>query len=163
MNCDHLREQLIDVASGCPASPELESHLKACADCEQVLVGLRQTMALLDEWQTPEPTPYFDVRMQARLREEQARGSRSWLEWFRRPVLAGAAVLLVAAGVGLYQAGPSSKDGGLNTAQTQSQPKVMAQTGTAVADLQYLDKNSDLLSDFEALDALDSEPTPDVN
>ena len=28
-------------------------------------------MALLDEWQAPEPSPYFDVRLNARLREER--------------------------------------------------------------------------------------------
>ena len=33
-------------------------------------------MALLDEWQAPEPSPYFDVRLQARLREEMAKPAR---------------------------------------------------------------------------------------
>ena len=32
-------------------------------------------MALLDEWQVPEPSPYFDVRLHARLREEAAHQS----------------------------------------------------------------------------------------
>ena len=162
MNCNHIREQLVDVAGGTPLTPDLESHLQGCADCTQVLAGLRQTMALLDEWQTPEPSPYFDVRLQARLREEQSR-TRSWLEWFRRPALAAMATLLVGAAVMLFQAGPSLRNNAVTDAQMQVQQKVLAQKGTAVGDLQYLDKNSDLLSDFEALDTLDSEPTPDVN
>lgn len=159
MNCNHIREQLVDVAGGTPATLELESHLQGCADCTQVLVGLRQTMALLDEWQTPEPSPYFDVRLQARLREEQTR-TRSWREWFRRPALAAVATLLVGVALVLFQAGPSLKDNAVAPTQTQ---RLSAQKGTAVGDLQYLDKNSDLLSDFEALDTLDSEPTPDAN
>ena len=119
MNCNHFREQLVDMASGAPASAEVEAHLQTCADCKQVLVGLRQTMALMDEWQTPEPSPYFDVRMQARLREEQSRGGRSWLEWFRKPALVGAAVLLIAAGIGLFQAGILA-DQGATTRRTDS-------------------------------------------
>lgn len=160
MSCNQIREQLVDVASGAPASPEVASHVESCAECNKVLVGLRQTMALMDEWQTPEPSPYFDVRMQARLREEQGRSSRSWLDWFRKPVLAGAAALLIAAAIGMVQAEHSLRNSGTTTAQTQ---KISAPKGTAVGDLQYLDKNSDLLSDFEALDTLDSEPGPDVN
>ena len=35
-----------------------------------------------------EPSPYFDVRLQARLREEMAKPQAGWLHWFRRPVLA---------------------------------------------------------------------------
>jgi len=47
-------------------------------------------MALLDEWQAPEPSPVFDTRLQARLREEQSRQPASWWAWIRRPALAGA-------------------------------------------------------------------------
>ena len=42
-------------------------------------------MALLDEWQAPEPSPYFDVRLQARLREEKAAKPSGWLQWVRTP------------------------------------------------------------------------------
>jgi len=163
MSCNHFREQLVDVASGVTGSPELESHLQTCADCKQVLAGLRQTMALMDEWQTPEPSPYFDVRMQARLREEQGPSGKSWLEWFRKPILVGAATLLIAVTVGIIHGEHSLKSNTVTTAQTQVQPGISAPKGTAVGDLQYLDKNSDLLSDFEPLDTLDSEPGPDVN
>ena len=39
--------------------------------CAGKLEEFRQTMTLLDEWQTPEPSPYFDMRLQARLREKR--------------------------------------------------------------------------------------------
>ena len=63
---------------------------------------MRATMALLDEWQTPEPSPYFDMRLQARLREEMAKPQAGWLQWFRRPVLAAALTVLMGVGVGLF-------------------------------------------------------------
>ena len=59
-------------------------------------------MALLDQWQAPEPSPYFDVRLQARLREEMAKPQAGWLAWFRRPVLAAALTVLMGVGVGLF-------------------------------------------------------------
>ena len=54
------------------------------------LASLQQTMGLLDEWQAPEPSPYFATRLQARMREEccrrRATGSpgcagRRWPQW----------------------------------------------------------------------------------
>ena len=63
---------------------------------------MRATMALMDEWQAPEPSPYFDVRLQARLREEMAKPAAGWLQWFRRPVLAAALTVMMGVGVGLF-------------------------------------------------------------
>lgn len=157
MNCNHLRDELVDVASGAePVSAELEKHLLSCTGCSETLANLRQTMALMDEWIAPEPTPYFNVRLQARLREERAAASRSWLEWLRKPALGVAATLLLAAGIGLYQGGRTNLDHMQNRVAQHNQPQhVVAQRGTAVGDLQYLEKNSDMFQDFDALDALD--------
>jgi hypothetical protein len=83
-----------------------------------------------------------------------AKPQAGWLAWFRRPVLAAALTVLMAIGVGLFL----SKNGGFYTSsddtlavveQTQSGP------GTAVSDLQALDKNHDLYSDFDLLDDLE--------
>src|ERR1017187_6067404 len=52
-------------------------------DDADALQALRSPMNLLDEWSAPEPSPFWDVRMQARLREEQQRASAGWLQWFR--------------------------------------------------------------------------------
>ena len=142
MNCRKIREQLPDVALGIvPASPEVESHLAGCHECTGTVEALRATMNLLDEWKAPEPSPYWNVRMQARLREEQQKAPRGALQWFRRPVLSMAAALCLVTGIGLYQAG--------RFMQVEEMPAIHfappAPTGTAVADLQYLDKHSDLL------------------
>ena len=79
MKCTEIRELLPDLAAGLTsAAPEVNDHLRSCAACTGVLAEFRKTMALLDEWQAPEPSPYFDVRLQARLREEAAKQPAGW-------------------------------------------------------------------------------------
>ncbi len=71
--------------------------------------------------------------------------------------MAAAAVVLVAAGTGLLEMGRVNHD--RNTLATNDQPGVVRVNntpGTAVSDLQYLDKNADLFSDFDALDGQSS-------
>ena len=153
MNCDEIRERMPEVAAGCSqATVEEGKHLAGCDACAEQLNAMRQTMALLDEWQAPEPSPYFDVRLQARLREEMAKPQSGWLQWFRRPVLAAALTVLMGIGVGLFFMqrggiyGPTPDD-----AANFGSPE----PGTAVSDLQALEKNHDLYSDFELLDDLE--------
>ena len=126
-------------------SSEMQEHLASCAVCAGELASLQQTMSLLDEWHTPEPSPYFNTRLRARMREEAlAPVERSWLAWLRRPVVATAAVVLMALGAALLELGHFNSD--RNTLANS------AASGNAVSDLQYLDKNADLFSDFDALD-----------
>src|SRR5215469_7456141 len=98
MKCNEIRELFPDLAAGTTAAaPEVNEHVRACTDCAATLQEFRQTMALLDEWQAPEPSPYFDTRLKARLREEAAKQPQSWLSWLRRPAVAvSMAVVLVA-------------------------------------------------------------------
>lgn len=159
MKCEDIREQLLDLAGGSAPGAEQKQHLDACAGCAGKLAELRQTMALLDEWKAPETSPYFDARLRARLREEvkQARGVWGWLRSpaFLRPAAAAAFTLILAAGVSLYnysgKATPGPAGGGSTTLAAQ------AAEGSAVADLQALDKNEDLLADFDLLDELAAE------
>jgi anti-sigma factor RsiW len=154
MRCEEIREMMPDLASGLLGmSPEIDGHLAGCEACAGRMEEFRRTMALLDEWQAPEPSPYFDVRLQARLREEMAKPQAGWLAWFRRPVLAAALTVLMAVGVGLFL----SKNSGI-----YKQPDdviavndASVEPGTAVSDLQALEKNHDLYSDFDLLDDLE--------
>jgi hypothetical protein len=156
MKCEEIREVMPDVASGLmEATPEIGSHLAGCGACAAKMEEFRQTMALLDEWQAPEPSPYFDVRLQARLREEMAKPQAGWLAWFRRPVLAAALTVLMAVGVGLFF---NKNDQGYKPGDNiiaANDPVQSAEPGTAVSDLQALEKNHDLYSDFDLLDDLE--------
>src|ERR1700678_758310 len=103
MKCEEMREIMLDLASGLmEVTPEINGHLSVCGACTGKLEEFKQTMALLDQWQAPEPSPYFDVRLQARLREEIAKPQAGWLAWLRRPVLAAALTVLIGVGGGLF-------------------------------------------------------------
>ena len=148
MKCNEIRELMPDLAVGLSvATPEVNQHLQGCGECEAKLNGFRQTMALLDEWQAPEPSPYFDTRLQARLREEQAKQPASWWQWIRRPLLAGALALVAVVGVTVFQRG------GITSHPPQG-PTIAVVPGTPVGDLQALDNNDDMYANFDELDDL---------
>jgi len=159
MDCKGIRELLPDVAAGMEAlTPEMKQHLASCAGCSAKLHEFQQTMALLDEWQAPEPSPYFDTRLEARLREEMARPPVEWYRrWaqgvFMRPAwtMSVAAVLFTVAIV----AGNRSYIAQTDTIATKP-PSIglPVQPGTAVGDLQALESNDDLYADFDVLDQL---------
>jgi hypothetical protein len=156
MKCEEIQEMMPDLASGLMAmTPEVGGHLAGCGACAGKLEEFRQTMALLDEWQAPEPSPYFDVRLQARLREEMAKPQAGWLRWFRRPVLAAALTVLMGIGVGLF----FTQNSGIYRQKIDMVAVIESQTlsgpGTAVSDLQALEKNHDLYADFDLLDDLE--------
>jgi len=154
MKCEEIREVMPDLASGLMAmTPEIGGHLADCGACAGKMEEFRRTMALLDEWKAPEPSPYFDVRLQARLREEMAKPQAGWATWFRRPVLAAALTVLMGIGVGLFFTKGSGIYSPGNNVVADSQ--VQAEPGTAVSDLQALEKNHDLYSDFDLLDDLE--------
>jgi anti-sigma factor RsiW len=151
MTCKEINEMMPDLALGLvPVSGENATHLRTCAACAEKLGQVQKTMALLDEWQAPEPSPYFDTRLQARLREEKQKASLGWMAWVRRPALALVATVLVALSISLS----------LFRSRSDTQASV---PGTAVSDLQQLDKNNDLYSDFDVLDDLQVQPDVTAN
>lgn len=150
MKCQEIRERMPEVAAGFSQPTTEESdHLASCDECAKKLKAIRETMTLLDEWQVPEPSPYFDVRLQARLREEMARPPAFWLRWFRRPVLAAALIVILGVGIGLFFA----RGSGVHEAVVT--PPVPTPPGSAVSDLQTLENNHEMYADFELLDDLD--------
>jgi len=155
MKCEEIQERIPELAAGFgePTSDE-GKHFESCPLCTRQLNAMRETMAVLDEWQVPEPSPYFDVRLQARLREEMAKPQAGWLQWFRRPVLAAALTVLLGVGVGLFVT-QKGRVNPVTDAANNGLTVDVAGPGTAVSDLQSLEKNHDLYSDFELLDELD--------
>ena len=167
MNCNEIREHLPDLAAGREAEPEVNRHLASCATCATHLHDLQKTMELLDEWQAPEPSPYFDTRLQARLseqrREEMARPAAGWLSglnlsnwnWLRSP--AWAMSLAAALLAGAVTIGVNNKSYFVEADRIATAPPALGlpvQPGTAVGDLQALDRNDELYADFDMLDEL---------
>ena len=145
MMCDKLRQEFMEAVLSGPetVSAEAQEHLRTCAACAFELAAFQRTMGLLDEWQAPEPSPYFNTRLMARVREEAAAPARGWFGWLRRPFAAVAAAVLIAAGVGLLEVN-HQRDGSMMATNDG--------VVSAVSDLQYLDKNADLFTEFDALD-----------
>ena len=141
MNCNFVDEHILDLAAGNAPSIEVEKHLHACSGCATKVNEFRSTMSLLDEWQAPEPSPYFATRLKARMREQAATQPAGFFGWFRRPVLAAAMAGLMALGVIMLGVVDHQK------ATTDQRAQV-----SAVTDLQSLDNNEDLFATFDILD-----------
>jgi hypothetical protein len=75
-----------------------------------------------------------------------AKPQAGWLHWFRRPVLAAALTVIMGVGIGLFFMSG-------NEAVPPRPP--VAEVGSAVSDLQTLEKNNEMYADFELLDDLD--------
>jgi anti-sigma factor RsiW len=155
MICRKVKANLADLLLDPEAVPaDVRSHLKECAACSQELAELQATMSLMDEWQAPEPTPYFDSRLTARLREEQRAEPAGFLERMRarllfgtnmsfRPLAAGALALLLILGGGTYA--------GLMTSHSGAP----IQASATVQDLQSLDDNAQVFQQMATLDQND--------
>ncbi|HZD93950.1 MAG TPA: hypothetical protein VE133_06825 [Candidatus Sulfotelmatobacter sp.] len=147
MKCNDVRENLLELLTGGQADPQVTAHLSQCNACSQELASMRKTMALLDEWEVPEPSPYFLTRLQAHVKEERGKApAAQWVGWLRRPVLAVSLATLMAAAGLTYRlvTVPPPPDSG------------------PVADIESLDKNHDLIIDSDLVNELTGAPSDDV-
>jgi len=153
MNCNDVRENLIELLTGGQADPQVTAHVSQCNACTAELAYMQDTMALLDEWEAPEPSAYFLTRLRAHVKEEREKApAAKWVAWLRRPVLAVSLATMLAAGGLLYRLVDV-------THQTQQESPA---PGTAVADIESLDKNHDLLIDTDLVNELTGAPSDDV-
>ncbi len=149
MNCQDcqsvLPDLLLDQATSSNAAAR--AHLQSCAACQEEFISLQATFDLLDIWQAPEPSAYFDQKLAVLLREEQAKAPAGWFERLRsrilfntgrqfRPALAGALALLLLVGGGTF-------------ANLSHSNKM--ETSATVTDLQILDKNDQVLQPMDQL------------
>jgi hypothetical protein len=160
MVCREVKENLPDLLlAPKQASAEVRAHVDGCAECGKELKELEATMALMDTWEAPEVSPYFDTRMGVLLREEREAAPAGWLERMRarllfgnhismRPLMAGAMALVVAAGVGTYV--------GLDGFSThRTTPTVQA--SPVIKDLQSMDDNAQIFQQLSTLDQQDAD------
>jgi hypothetical protein len=153
MDCKATKAQLADLLlDPAAASPAAREHIAACTECSTEFHDLQATMLVLEAWEAPEPSPYFDTRLAARLREEQTNPPSGWWERIRarllygsnmhlRPIAAGALALLLMVG------------GGTAYLLEQGGQRPVQQESAAVNDLQLLDGNAQVYQQLNSLDA----------
>jgi hypothetical protein len=152
MNCRDVRENLIELLTEGQADPAVAAHVRECGNCERELDSLRKTMALLDEWEAPEPNPYFLTRLQAHVREARGTQPEGWLVWLRQPWLATALAAVLVIGSGVY----------LGFRIPEPTPPASPNGVAAVTDLETLDKNHDLYVNSGLLDELSGAANDDL-
>jgi len=150
MTCPEIKHNLAEVVyESRPLPDEIRNHLAKCAGCTAELAEMEATWKLLDEWQAPEPSAFFDAKLYGRLRTEQATAPASLLErakaWWlystnlqMRPVAAGALAMMLAVGGGTF----ALLDHGTAAPQASA----------TVRDLQSYDGNAQLFQQLNSLD-----------
>jgi hypothetical protein len=151
MNCQRCQNELatllLDPAN--PAAVAVQAHVNNCAECATELNSLRATMSLMDHWTAPEPTPFFNTRLHARLRDEIAAAPAGLWERLRsrwtfstnlqmRPVAVSALAIALLAGGGSYA--------GFHALHPHQAP-----VSAAVQDLQSLDKNDQTIATMDQM------------
>ena len=151
MTCPEMNRNLAEsVFESRPLPDEARKHIAECAGCAAELAGMESTWKLLDEWQAPEPSTFFDAKLYARLRAEQTTAPASFFErakaWLlyssnlqMRQLAAGALATVLVIGGGTF-------------ALLDHQPVPVAQTSATVRDLQSYDGNAELFQQLNALD-----------
>ena len=167
MDCKAFQKELPDLVLTPNALPSAgaAAHLNSCAPCAEDYVSFQQTLGALDQWVPVEPSPFFDTRLPARLREEQATPAMGWFERLQsrlmfntgrsfRPALAGALGLALAVGGGSFI-------GIVHTSAPQPQ------ASATINDLQIFDRNEDALKQLDELqqdaDNDDAQPAGSVD
>ena len=152
MNCTQCQAALPDLLldPGTRQAIAARDHVDSCTSCKQEFAQLQATFATLDGWVAAEPSPWFDGRLMARLREEQAAQPESFLERLRstllfstgrqlRPVLAGALALVLAV------------SGGAALSLSHILHPDAVEASATVQDLQIIDRNDQALQTMDQL------------
>lgn len=151
-NESKLAELLLD-PEGTPA--KVRAHVEECESCGEELKGLKATMSLLDEWESPEPNPFFMSRLEARMREERQAEPAGWLKRRMAVLHAGIAygprihmrpLAVMALTVALLLGGGAYLD-----LANWNQVPLSAKQTAVVHDLQTMENNAQLLDQLEAL------------
>ncbi len=149
--CTAIEPELADLLLAPGTVPaKVTAHVAECASCAREIEELRATVALMDSWKAPEPSPYFLTRLNARLNEEREAAPAGWFERLRarfaygpqlhaRPVAAMALTVMLLVGGGAYL-------GFTNWEQPAAPPQT-----AVVHDLQVLDNNDQILDQLETI------------
>lgn len=149
MNCNEIRENLIVLLAEGHSDPAVTAHVRQCSACAQEMESFRKTLALMDEWEVPEPSPYFLTRLRAHVKEEKEKAPvRSGIfAWLRRPAMAVSMAAVLAAGALIYR-----------TAIVEKPPL----GPSPVADVEALERNHEVLVNTDLIDEMTGGPSDDV-
>ena len=152
MNCNEVRENLIVLLAEGHTDPAVTAHVRECSACAQEMESFRKTMALMDEWEAPEPSPYFLTRLRAHVKDEKEKAPvrAGVFAWLRRPAMAVSLAAVLAAGALLYRLIPPTEG-----------PKP-PEPGTPVADVEALERNHDVLMTTDLIEEMTGGPSDDV-
>jgi hypothetical protein len=158
MICHRVKANLPDLLLA-PESvaADVRAHVDGCADCARELRELEATMMVLDAWDAPEVSPYFDGKMSVRLREEREAAPAGWLERLRgrllfgnhmnlRPVAATALAVALLVGGGMY----------VGFSGQPQHPVPAASASAVIQDLQSLDENQQVFQQLNSMDQPDA-------
>jgi hypothetical protein len=159
--CKEVQERLPDLLLDPASVPApIEAHVSSCTVCRGELGSLIATFNALDSWTAPEPSPYFDTRMHARIREAQSAAPEGFFERVRsfllfstgrqlRPMVAGALALVLVASGGSFI--------GIHGPFIHQTPQMSA----TVNDLKVLDNNAQAIQQMnQLLDDNDDQDPP---
>jgi hypothetical protein len=155
MSCRKINSKLADLILDPASVPvDVRAHVTECADCSAELAGFDATMKVLDEWGAPEPGQYFDSKLFARLRTEEAAARmgvaervRSWMLFHTKFQMRQWAAAALAAALAI---------GGGTFALLNRGAAPSPQTSATVRDLQSYDGNQQLFQQLNALDDVDA-------
>ena len=154
MKCNAVRQALWESIEGeAEVQPAIRRHVAECAACAEVAAQQARLHQLLNSWQPElELSPEFDLVLARRIRVAEDRGT-GWLaaarRWLAAPVGWNASMSLASIGL-LGMLGVAVLMHPARDARPAGGPAT-AQAGTVVRDLQVLDRDRDLIENFDLL------------
>ena len=156
MICREVQKSLPDLLLDGERVPvEVRAHVVDCAECGKELKELESTMALMDTWEAPEISPYFDGKMSVRLREEKEAAPAGWLERMRARLLFGNSMNtrpLAAAALALMDAVGGGMSAGFAGFGHTAQPTPVQAASPVIQDLQSLDENQQVFQQLSSME-----------
>ncbi|SRR5579871_41409 len=152
MNCSQIETLMLDYAAGRLAPGDrasAEGHFAVCEGCRRRAEGFRAVSAVLEDWETPEISPWFNARLRARIAEEE---SFEWnwkraFAWLAQPAAVAAFAAVVAVGsLAVWTSRPD-----VNVVAPKQAISNPARPNPKVDELMPVVEDFDMLADFEVI------------
>lgn len=162
MDCKTFRSLIPELLLGAdpgqqsPSHAAANAHMTGCAPCRAEFDGMRATFVLLDEWTAPEPTPYFESRVRAHVREAQSAAPEGLWERLTATLRFSTGRGLRSAVAGAFLVLALVSGGTVASLWTHQAPAPAASSPT-VNDLRIYDNNAQAIDQMNVLDETSSD------